>query len=603
MKSRTDTYVCGLFSARERLLNELQDPHEKDSFVFETFLEFQKYGWTVAKSPAICRSLESFVPFCNVDSLVVLLKTLSADWDGVIKCRVCYHLLRKALYMCQTVPFSEDLLVKDFVELFLNYIKENMASYLKHPYGHHTLRLFLQLAAGVRLEKDSVTNTYVRECSTLCVPFDSNYVSTVGSLIECFLMTDDAYTYARCELLCPFLQILVLVASIRNVALLSENLDRIIEAVGAFSKLKPHQNLPDGFIHPVLVYLTELIVTIMPGKRFAKFMRAYVLRTSNDQGEQSTTSTLKTMVSHPVASRIARAVIKRIKKVTDLQAFLTTLAEVGAGEATPGDLCGAIDSGQHAVLNDLAIKCSNPEFSALQQQFSKLLYRSLGHSGKKPRRPDEDELIRSVVGLTSIDKLNCSDRDSVATVDLTQPVTLPGCLLAQTLLRYTTARPRILMASLCSQSDERLTSWAKHPMLSRVIESAVQSDGVSPSRIAQLLSALEPNLAQLACDRYGSRLVEAFWNVADRSPELGSIKKCIFDKLAGSLNTLHSHQFGRFVARKLSCFTNLSGRRKQKVLPQPQPKKRLLVGKVSDSRTTTTTEEGKNAFKRVRIKS
>ncbi|KAF8561704.1 hypothetical protein P879_07752 [Paragonimus westermani] len=263
------------------------------------------------------------------------------------------------------------------------------------------------------------------------------------------------------------------------------------------------------------------------------------------------------MASHPIGSRIFRAVIRRLRKTADLETILGSL-DSSSTEDGHSVLEKVINKGQHAVLNELATKCSQEGFTDVQRSFVKMLFTSLGHSGVKPQpnTEEEDPLIRCVVGLVSCQKMGSlihdeTDESELVQNNLCQPVTLPGCLLAQKLFSYHTARPTVLAASLCTQSSARLQAWAKHPMLSRVLESALLSDSVPTSRKSHLLGVLEVNLLDIVRDRYGSRVVEALWTAVDSMPEPDALKERLVARLATSRVQLSTHPFGHFVHHKL----------------------------------------------------
>lgn len=75
--------------------------------------------------------------------------------------------------------------------------------------------------------------------------------------------------------------------------------------------------------------------------------------------------------------------------------------------------------------------------------------------------------------------------------ELSKSVCLPGCLLAQTLLKYTVAKPKRLTASICAQPDDQLHAWAQHAMLSRVLEALLQSTSVSFKHKSRLISSFQ----------------------------------------------------------------------------------------------------------------
>ncbi|KER31456.1 hypothetical protein T265_02363 [Opisthorchis viverrini] len=138
--------------------------------------------------------------------------------------------------------------------------------------------------------------------------------------------------------------------------------------------IEPSQ-LPDGFTHQTLSYLTETLISVMRGKQFARFLQKHVLYSENEEQEVNSevrsTPPIRLMISHPTASRIVRAIIRRLTKLQDMEAIFDALTCVaGQGQSTSG-LEDAISSGQHAVVNDLATTCLQETFAPMQRRFLK----------------------------------------------------------------------------------------------------------------------------------------------------------------------------------------------------------------------------------------
>ncbi|KAF8564513.1 hypothetical protein P879_11088 [Paragonimus westermani] len=190
---RVDLSTCKYYEDRSRMLTNITEPDEKCAFIFQTFLAFQKDGCSITDSPSVCRALEELLPISNVECLVVLLKTLSKNWHTVINSKFGHHLLQKALLKCLDEPFCTDPLIRDFVSSFLQHVSLNLDSYIEAPFARFTLRLYPQLVAGVRLEKDVITNAYSVECVRICQPFETNYADILDKLVNSFLLASEVY--------------------------------------------------------------------------------------------------------------------------------------------------------------------------------------------------------------------------------------------------------------------------------------------------------------------------------------------------------------------------------------------------------------------------
>lgn len=121
-------------------------------------MAFQKDGWSLALHPQVCRCLEELITDANVECIALLLKILSKGWGRLINSKFAYHLLHKALSKCQTAEYNADELIVDHIQSFCTHMKENLSVYITNSHATHTCRIYPQILAGVRLEKDKKTS-------------------------------------------------------------------------------------------------------------------------------------------------------------------------------------------------------------------------------------------------------------------------------------------------------------------------------------------------------------------------------------------------------------------------------------------------------------
>lgn len=126
-------------------------------------------------------------------------------------------------------------------------------------------------------------------------------------------------------------------------------------------------SLPDGFVHPTLVYFTDVVIRLMPGKMFARFLASHVLNSGADEAQLPTPICL--MPAHTVASYALRAILKRIKRPGDVRELFTALCQNIETMGSSYGLGSALKTKQHALINDLAVLCGKTEFSEMQKMF------------------------------------------------------------------------------------------------------------------------------------------------------------------------------------------------------------------------------------------
>ncbi|CAH8857554.1 unnamed protein product [Trichobilharzia szidati] len=397
---------------RMNSLYSIKNPEERHTFVLNTFLSFQKDTWQVALSPQVCRCLEQLLSFASVDSVTVVLKTLSKSWDEVINSKFAYHLLHKALIKCLTPEYHADELISSYVESFCTHMKENLSTYVEQPHTTHTCRIYPQILAGVLLEKDSTSNTYKSTATQQFTPYDENYAQTLTDLCEEYLFTKALKGHVKHEFLCPFTQVLLLIASVRLPELLKKKYKKLMKYTGLYSadagkKSVAKTKYPNAYSHPVAVYFSELLIGVMPGSHFADFLNNRILTESaspTGDGVANSESFANLLMSHPTGSCVLRAVIRRLAKSADIKNFLTVIQSC---KSTEWGLRGALSHGQYNVLTELADLCSRHPSDEIQRIFLQMLPPVFGFTKKhNPSSGKEDLFICCLVGMLPANALN-----------------------------------------------------------------------------------------------------------------------------------------------------------------------------------------------------
>ncbi|VDL99055.1 unnamed protein product [Schistocephalus solidus] len=135
-------------------------------------------------------------------------------------------------------------------------------------------------------------------------------------------------------------------------------------------------SLPIGFSNPVAVFFMELIIHLLSGKLFLKFIRKNLLAvefpvSSTEEGSTpQSRSLVSVLAGHSVACRILRAVVLSFKKSPDLEAFIKALTLPGSNGVS--GLRQALDCGQHYLLTALSAACLRLPTEQVQFAFEKV---------------------------------------------------------------------------------------------------------------------------------------------------------------------------------------------------------------------------------------
>ncbi|KAK4470992.1 hypothetical protein MN116_006494 [Schistosoma mekongi] len=569
---KVERSIVKYYLDRVHCLSSITNIEERHNFVLNTFFAFQKDGWTIALHPQVCWSLEELIKHSNIECITVLLKVLSKNWNGVINSKFAYHVLHKALFKCQTVEYHTDELIVDYIQNFCNHMKANLSVYVTSSHATHTCRIYPQILAGVHLEKDETSNTY-KSTTQLVTPYDKDYIQSLSELCKEFLLTKLLKDYITNDSVCPFIQVLLLVASARLSDVFKKKFKKIMKYSGLFTPNLQENDLTTRYLGPytnqVATYFAELLIKVMPGVNFADFLNTHILSEcpiSSDSNDSNPITLADLLMSNATASRVLRAVIRRLVKPVDIKNFLNVIQSC---KNKKFGLRSLLTNKQYGILTDLADLCLIHPSEEFQRSFLRMLPSIFGFSEKycpTSSSSGEDLFIRCLVGMISLSALNEymtnqfnskenneeDNQQSSNEEDLVNPVTIQGCLFVETLLKFTYAHPIKVVNSLLSQLPKRLIAWAQHFQLSRVLEAVILSETVICERKISLLKSLQNSLSILACHPNGSHVVEALWTATNTFPQPITYKELMAEQLISVANNLHSHKYGHFIYKKLS---------------------------------------------------
>ncbi len=127
-----------------------------------------------------------------------------------------------------------------------------------------------------------------------------------------------------------------------------------------------------------------------------------------------------------------------------------------------------------------------------------------------------------------------------------------GCALLCLLARFPSKSIVGVVDGLLKCQEAGVLQMARNPATSRVLEAFFVGGALTPKALQRLGRHLKGHLASLACDKYGSHVVECLW----KSSPL-PVKNTMMEELSVGKEKLESSQYGRLVIRtcRLNQFT------------------------------------------------
>jgi nucleolar protein 9 len=124
---------------------------------------------------------------------------------------------------------------------------------------------------------------------------------------------------------------------------------------------------------------------------------------------------------------------------------------------------------------------------------------------------------------------------------------LHGSLMLQYIFGF--EDPYKVTKSLLSLEQKEIVTIANDKSGSHVIDTYLQSQTVAPKHKSQLIDKLRGSFVDLACDRFGSRIVDYLLGTVDLK-----LKASIMDELNEKESHLNSNRNGWYVAKKAGLY-------------------------------------------------
>lgn len=140
-----------------------------------------------------------------------------------------------------------------------------------------------------------------------------------------------------------------------------------------------------------------------------------------------------------------------------------------------------------------------------------------------------------------------------------------GCALLCLLARFPAKTVSSVVDGLLKCSEAEILALARSPSGSRVLEAFFTGGAVGPKALQRIGRHLKGHLGSVACDKYGSHVVECLWK---HSPL--QAKNSMMEELSACRERLESSQYGRMVVR--TCRLNQYTRHREDWIKEEQGK-------------------------------
>ncbi|ORX85396.1 ARM repeat-containing protein [Anaeromyces robustus] len=581
--------ILQYFSNIEKMISEqeFENEEEHEMFLSNIYKEIDGNELQLATDKECSRIMEKILRISNDAQIRVFLNQLNEKYIELFTHRYGSHVCQTILVLGSDIiereikgesvvmssdenqtppPTMQELIVK-----MCNILEDYWIHLISNQFGSHLLRVILMILSGqyITLESNEVRSKKSKQYN---VKNNSNFKtfeqtkkkqrlvpesfkSILNNILE-KLTKDMGVTELRVfcvnSIANPVLQYLVKIQSENGNESIINNLFNTKED----GSIEKDNFVNDLLKHPVGSHLFEKVLKYSSDKMFHQIFITYF---HGNMVELCRNNISNFVVQHLLENvRSSQQLLIMIKEIISEFEFFLFRGRSGV-VVKAIEACGKYKVQQKEIVN------------AINKAF---------HVSNENRK-----IIIKL--LLTLKKFEDYQRDSKA------PYLIQGALMIETLLSYEDGNNKFLIESLISLNHNEIKEWATDAIACRVIESFLLSNQVLLKAKRKILHMFDGNYGQIACNRYGSHLVDKCWAVSDLK-----MKESIAEELLDNERELNSNFHGKFVLR--NCKIENFKRNRQEWIEHEhglERKKQMFEELLNDTPTNNSKQEETNDIK------
>ncbi|KAI5305071.1 Glutamate decarboxylase 2 [Ascosphaera pollenicola] len=533
-------------------LNQFESDEDRDIFIERVYEEANGKELKIACSQSCSRLMERMISMSTPKQLKQLFQKFTGHFLHLSQHRFASHCCECLFTYSALVVTKEskkhhkkgdkgeqeedNVKMEDLILGAVAELSGNWGYLLTERFASHTIRVLLLVLAGEPLDKPAVIASKKKETPAAeksqqdkelaekrQVPASFN--ATLEQMMKDLVAgLDETYIRALAThpIGNPVLQVLVMIE------LTHFGKSKAREESSLTHKLLPDENMEEGtqaatFVRgllydPVGSRLLETVIRCAPGKVFkAMFKNIFKER-------------IGSYARNEIAAYVVVKILERLSK-EDLQACLEQILP---------EIPSLVERSRFVVIRTLVerghIRGANmaPLADALNKAFGDSpdarVLNILKLSAEKPEKEEEK-------------KPNFTGKPPQS------PEKLHGSLLAQAMVAAPGGLCEIVQKGLLALGNDMLSTIAKDPIASRVLQEALTQSTATQAFRRQLTMKLVPMISDLAVDPSGSHVADSLWQA---TKDIFFIKERFATELANHEMTLRDSFFGRAVWRNWS---------------------------------------------------
>jgi len=583
--------------------NVFDDEEHKETFMRNVFLQIETDGTHLARhSNKTSRIIEKIIPCLNDELFEKFMLLIQAEIEMLACDRFSSHVIET---LCKnSISHVEN---DNFSEAFVSFCKvlrKHCAVLIRDTYGSHVLSTVLQVLSGVKVP-DVITKSQASRKSKKKAPKGPQPKGMEERTAEP-VVTDVPRIFKKCfkkyiqvisddinfgELLChrnasPVLQVMLLATS--KVSELNHQL--LYSAIVSRGKVLELEESGDGIEEDdELVYRLPVVFTDDVGSHlFEALIKSATDIHLMELGEKCFKRCILSLCIHPLGNYLAQTFLRCVKDSNHVDFFISRLMKYLE------DLLAAGSMGCVVRLCELISKFEKVEFQ-------KKCIASLSETLHIPENVKDNPFAKLVICMRTYDLLyktavsenttdvkneenpkssSLEDGENIDDVQkiINDEINYHGCCILQILFSF--KKCRLVVESFLRLSLEELKVLACNPHGSFTIDQFFKSPHVPSKSKNTLGENLLSFTYELACDKWGSRVVDSIFKAVD-----DAIQERVKYILREHKSRLESNLYGRIVL--YNCGVKQYVNTMREIQEQQQQKRKKLFEDI------ITEQEGK----------
>lgn len=532
-----DSHELEYFKQAESTLNvnAFESDEEKTNFIFGVLEEARGKELKLVTNQICSKLFERLI----LDSTDLQLKDIFKAFSGHFL-QLCFHkysshCLETLLVRCaaliekemlgNTVDVEEEMVSMENLFLFmLGELKPSIKVMIAHPYGSHVLRLIMLIVSGKNLPSSIMSNSILR----------SKKSKIARKMIE---IGDNS----------EFGKVYQIPSSFK---------DELSEILSIIVAKETTKSMREYAIHKVASPVIQLCIQLegLVGKERPCW---HLVFEKGDEKDPQEESFVEYLLSDPIGSHFLQAVTEnqrvklverlfrlymkeRVLKLAKREKSASFVVQTLLTKLKPSDINDMLDelvpSMNELLVNNLEMGQTIISASANRRDYLKPeIVDKLVAFFTAPQNKD-DVFVENLLRLKSSTLGNT--RDDWPTADERR-----RSIFLEKLVSYDDRFLEITVNSLLENESDTL-QMCKHGVFSHVVESVLCRDRLKLVTRKRILNLLVDNVVDLACNAYGSHIVDKMW---DFSHGLTVYKDRIASKLVGSKDVIKESVYGKLV--------------------------------------------------------